>query len=401
MMAPDLRCCAQLIESLNVGGAEVLAVRVANAMAEAGHESHLIVMSHAGALRGFVSSAVKLHELSIERQPIGRPLAFVRSVRTGISRLETVIHDERIDVIQSHLPGANFWGLLLILRGQSSILSTIHNNQEFRYGDSDNPLRAMMRKRAYALLISRNVATIAVSAEVRDSLARDLHLSAGAASRIVAIPNGVTVPPPRDDSARLAARARFGLDPEAFVFLAAGRLCEQKNFIDLISAAAVVNSRNRKWRLVIAGDGPDRSKLESLIAGCDLIDRVTLPGNILEMPQLMAAVDAFIMSSLWEGLPLVLLEAMAAGLPVIGTRIPGIMDVVRDGSEGILVDAGDSVGLAVAMHRMLEEPEYCKMLGASGRKVVIDRFDFAGTVDRLRALYARCGGPTIPEVQNT
>lgn len=396
MMGSNPCRCAQLIETLDVGGAENLAVRIANAMAAAGHASHLLVMSRAGALKAFVSPQVTLHELAVERMPIGRPTAFLGSLRSGLARLESVIGDQRIEVVQAHLPGANFWGLLLTMRRRVAIVSTIHNNQEFRYGDVDNSVRAFLRKRAYAQVVARGAATVAVSAEVRESLIRDLGLPRRTAARIVAIPNGVVVPEPVPAAQRRAAREHFQLDQNAFVFLAAGRHCEQKNFADLVRAASRLDVKGRKWRLVIAGDGPDRPALAALVRELGLSDSVTLPGNVLELPRLMSAVDAFVMPSLWEGLPLVLLEAMAFGLPVVGTRIPGIADVVRDGREGLLVDAADPVQFAAAMSRLVQEPESCSSFGAAGRDLVSARFDFAKTVGSLSELYARCRAGQAP-----
>jgi glycosyltransferase involved in cell wall biosynthesis len=379
-----------LIETLNVGGAENLAVRIANAMAGAGHESHLIVITEAGELKRFVAKDVQVHELGFVRESAARPLRFARSIQAGFSLLADVVRRHDINVIQTHLPGANFWGLLLAMRGRVAVVPTVHNNREFSYGDSDNPLRARARRLAYAALVRRSAAMVAVSGEVKASLRRDLGLSARASERIVVVRNGVQIPEIADLPSRALLRAEFALSEHEFTFLAAGRHCEQKNFGDLIRAAAMLAGEHRAWKLVIAGDGPDRPQLESMVADAKLETVIVFPGNVMDMQGLMVAADAFVMSSLWEGLPLVLLEAMAVGLPIVGNRIAGIEGIVGHEVEGLLVDPGDPRSLAAGMCRLLNEPESCRRLGTAARERVVREFNFETTVAGLQDLYSIC-----------
>lgn len=382
--------CAQLIETLHVGGAENLAVRIANAMAGAGHESHLIVIAEAGDLKRFVSGDVQVHELGFVRESAVQPLRFAGSIRAGYSLMADVIRRHDINVIQTHLPGANFWGLLLALRGLAAVVPTVHNNREFSYGDSDNPLRARARRLAYAALVRHCAAMVAVSEEVKVSLRRDLGLSARASERIVVVRNGVQIPEIADLPGRALLRAGFALPEDNFIFLAAGRHCEQKNFRDLIRAAAILADEHGAWKLVIAGDGPDRPQLESMVADAKLGGVIVFPGNVMDMQGLMVAADAFVMSSLWEGLPLVLLEAMAVGLPIVGNRIAGIEGIVGHEVEGLLVEPGDPRSLAVGMNRLLNEPESCRRLGKAARDRVVREFNFETTMAGLQNLYSRC-----------
>ncbi|MBK9471393.1 MAG: glycosyltransferase [bacterium] len=110
---------------------------------------------------------------------------------------------------------------------------------------------------------------------------------------------------------------------------------EQKNFSDLIAAAAILKRAGTKFQLVIAGEGPLRSSLESAIARNGLGNEVHLPGVVGELPALFLAADLLVFPSLWEGLPLVLLEAMGAGLPVVGNDIDGVREIVEDGQQGV------------------------------------------------------------------
>lgn len=379
--------CAQLIETLGVGGAEQLAVRIANGMAEAGHASHLIVLSRTGPLARFVSDRVTLHELGITRESIKTPIRFLSSLRSGLGRLEAAIRDGHIDIVQTHLPGANFWGLLLTLRRTVPVLATIHNNQEFSYGDKDDPLRARMRRRAYAAIVRRGAGTIAVSAAVKDSLACDLLLDDRSTAKITVVANGVPITASENLPERDACRRMFGLPMDTVVFVAAGRHAEQKNFSDLVSAASILKRTVDNWHLVVAGDGPEREQLMRRMRDAGLEGRMSFPGNVMAMTELWVAADAFVMSSRWEGLPLVLLEAMAVGLPVVAPRIPGVVDVVTDGVEGILVPPQNPSALAQAMETLIREPERMRALGSAARETVTRRFDFASTIAALRDLY--------------
>ncbi len=118
-----------------------------------------------------------------------------------------------------------------------------------------------------------------------------------------------------------------------------------------------------------------------------------LPVNLADLDHVMAAADAFVMSSLWEGLPLVLLEAMAAGLPVAAYAIDGVTELVADGETGLTAPAGDTVALAAAMGTLVADPAEAARLGRSGAALIAERFSFARLVDDLEACYrvARAG----------
>ncbi len=184
---------AQFIETMNMGGAEHLAVQIANELAARGRRSHLVVATGPGPMSARVAPGVTVHYLGFVRASVLNPPAFVASVAGGIGRLASLAAAEGIDVVQTHLPGANFWGLLLALRGVCGVVATIHNNEEFRYGPHDSPVLRAARRLAYGLIV-RHCRVVAVSAAVRDSLAAQLHLSGRVADRISVVTNP---PPPR------------------------------------------------------------------------------------------------------------------------------------------------------------------------------------------------------------
>lgn len=378
---------AQLIESVTMGGAENLAVRIANALADQGHRSHLIVLGGPDILSGKISDQVQAHYLHFSRASIKNPPAFVRSLGHGFGLLKSVLLENGIQVLQTHLPGSNFWGLLLTLRGWQSVLATIHNNQEFRYGDADNPLRAALRKEAYKMILRRCAGTVAVSDEVKTSLIRDLGAGQGAARRIGVVTNGVAIPALLDPQDKQKIRASLGIADDRVFILAAGRLSDQKNFMDMVLAAAQLRRTCPGFRLVICGEGEHRPALEKAVAQHDLGDHVSLPGNRTDLDTLMQAADVFAMSSLWEGLPLVLLEAMAAGLPAVGFDIKGVDEIIAPGSNGLTAPTGDTTALAACLQQMITDPEGRHRMGAGARQLIRDNYNFEDLVRKLVGLY--------------
>lgn len=379
---------AQLIETLDMGGAENLAVQIANSFSSR-HASHLYVMTRPGPLSGRVDTNVHAHYLHYDRAPIGQPWRFLPSVVKGYHLLAHRIRQDGIEIIQTHLPGANFWGLLVAMRKQCKVVATVHNNAEFLYGDSDDPIRARLRRMAYRQILKRCQATVAVSEQVSRSLLQTLSLPAVAGKRLCAVPNGVTVPDPLPADRRLATRQHYLPDPALPLLLAAGRLIEQKNFATLVSAAGILRDRGLDFRLVVIGEGPLRAELERQVRQLQLGSLVQLPGNLDNLDELMQSADLFVLPSLWEGLPLVLLEAMARALPVVGSRIRGIAEVVEPGVNGALVEPGDAQALAAALAELLLAPERRREFGKAGLDTVRRDYNFQQTLTRLEQLYLR------------
>jgi len=389
---------AQLVETLEVGGAEMLAVRIANALAAAGQRAHLIVCAGPGPLSDRVDPAVAVTHLRHARASLVNPAAFAWSLRRGLNLLRRPIAAHGIEVVQTHLPGANFWGLLLQMRGVVPVIPTVHNNEEFRYGDTDNRLLLNLRKAAYRRLVRRCPATVAVSAHVRESLAADLGLTPATMSRIRVVTNGVDLPAALAADERARLRAELGAPTDAALLLAAGRLGDQKNFGDMVRVAAALRTRGVRFRLVIMGEGERRPELEEMIADLDLAAHVCLAGLRSDLRRIMQAADVFLMTSLWEGLPLVLLEAMAAGLPVVGYAVDGVREVVRDGTCGSTVAVGRYEDFADAVRALLTDEERRRNQGRASREIVAREYSFDRTVAALRELYDRASRPVIETV---
>ena len=167
------------------------------------------------------------------------------------------------------------------------------------------------------------------------------------------------------------------------------RLTAQKGLPYGLRAFAQVAPEFPLAHLVMVGDGPQRAELEALTVELGLMDRVHFMGWQAETAPIFAALDVFLMPSLWEGFGLVLLEAMAQRVPVVGSRVSAIPEVVADGETGWLVPPRDVPALAAALTRLLAAPEQRAQMGAAGYARLITAFSPARMVDQTVALYAQ------------
>jgi glycosyltransferase involved in cell wall biosynthesis len=201
----------------------------------------------------------------------------------------------------------------------------------------------------------------------------------------------------RTCEARTTVVIRNGVDPREFEagepdsgrprLVAVGRLQAPKDAVTLIRALAAL--RGRPFEAVLVGDGPDRPTVEEEVRRLGLESTVELLGERDDVPELLRTADIFVLSSRSEGLPLSILEAMAARLPVVASNVGGVSEVVVDGDTGLLVPPGDPQSLAAAIERLLEDPVLCRRLGEAGRIRVVEHFDLAAVHQAHLDLYRR------------
>ncbi len=227
---------------------------------------------------------------------------------------------------------------------------------------------------------------------VSDDARRIAIESAGAApERVQRIWNGVDSVAYRraDDETRARVRRSLGLPADAFVFTMVARLSAAKDHANLIRAFAAVSARDPRADLVVVGDGELRADVEKLVNELGLADRIRLLGSRTDVADLLGAFDCFVLSSCTEGLAMTLLEAMAAGLPVVATRVGGNAEVVVDGETGLLVPARDTARLFEAMHWMLAHAGAAPTMGARGRERVLSHFSIEAMVAAYQDTYRR------------
>lgn len=182
-------------------------------------------------------------------------------------------------------------------------------------------------------------------------------------------------------------RHTFSISEDTLLVGAVGRLHPQKGLSDLLVAIAQVRAQVSPIRLLLVGDGELRSELEAQARLLGLSDIVTFAGIRMDVPEILAALYVFAFPSLWEGLPLAVLEAMAAGLPVVATRVGGIPEVVEDGVTGLLVPPRAPEALAEAIIALLQDRERAGAMGQAGRARVERYFSVERMVQETEALY--------------
>ena len=361
-----------IITSLVIGGAERLVVSAANGLPPARFEQAICVLIERGPLAG-EAEAIGVRVFCIGAFPgLRHPLAFARLVRTIRVFGPTIVH--------THLQSANLYGRLAArLAGVPIVVSTEHN------------VYATKARRYVTIerwLARTTDALIAVSEEVRQFLSQQIGV---APSAIRVIPNGVAVRAPSPERAA-ALRARIGGAEAGIVLGTIASLTPKKGHQFLLRAVAALRDRGVTSTLVLAGDGPERPRLEALAQQLGIARRVHFLGAVPLAADVLAVVDVFVLPSLVEGLPLALLEAMLTGAAVVATSVGGVPEVVTSGVNGMLVRAGDEAALAAAIETLARSPELRARLGWRARETIQRGYTEAQYLASLSALYLELVG---------
>jgi glycosyltransferase involved in cell wall biosynthesis len=183
----------------------------------------------------------------------------------------------------------------------------------------------------------------------------------------------------------------FQQRPEVFEILCVGRLVPTKGQRILIKAASRLAQRQRRFMLRFVGDGPDRQALEEMVADLGLSSCVRFEGALNQdrIQDFYKQADIFALASFAEGIPVVLMEAMAMQIPCVTTAINGIPELIEDGADGFLVAPSDSEGLAVTLERLMDDPGLRQITGEAGRKRVQREYEISASADRLAAIFSQ------------
>lgn len=361
----------QVVNNLDIGGAQEVVRTLAAYLIE--HGSPTVVCT----LRdGPLRSEIEGMGITVEVLP-GRNHSFlslpkflkeIAGIRKGLIHL---VRKYDIDVVQTHLlRGLDFLVASLKLSFPNLLVFwTVHNYQfELRADQLPGHRWLLAPKKYIHNLLYRRVSDringfIAVSDEVEEAIRQTIRVDQ---HRITTIRNGVDVRRYQRNVDRMAIRASLGLEEEDQVMILVGTLKEQKGHTYLIQAAAPIIAQNNNLHILFPGDGPRRASLQQQVQQLGLEKHIHFLGSRKDIPDLLAASDYFVLPSLWEGLPMALIEAMAGGLPVIATCVSGSQQVVVPGETGLLVPPGDVDQLRQAMAEMITHPERAKKMGKAG-----------------------------------
>jgi glycosyltransferase involved in cell wall biosynthesis len=293
-----------------------------------------------------------------------------------IARMLHICRRQRVQIWHGHDYKSNALGLLLRRFWPMRLVTTVH-------GWVKETRRTPLYYKIDQLCLPRYEAVLCVS--------EDLHqqcLDHGVpAKRCFLIENGIDTQQYTRSLSTAKAKDRLGLSSRRFVIGAVGRLSPEKGLDLLIRAAHRLLTGGLDVAVLIAGEGAEKTRLESLANELGMRDRVHLLGYCADTSRAYAAMDVFALSSLREGLPNVLLEAMSMELPVIATRIAGVPRLVRDEVNGLLVEPGSIDSLAQSLTRIVTDDELRQRLRSSGRHTVETRYSFAKRIEKIRMIY--------------
>lgn len=278
------------------------------------------------------------------------------------------------DILHTHMIGSNLSGAILAPLMRVPVFVAHEHTWSFE----GRPLRRVADRE---LIARMSDAFIAVSREDRR---RMIELEGIDPEDVVFIPNGVAA---QDGQAPDDKRAELGLEPDTPVLGAVGVLRAQKRFDILLQAVALLRHRHPGLRVLIAGPGPERPKLEAMIEELGLSEMVSLLGQRTDVAELLPVFDVAAVSSDFEGSPLAVMEFMGAGVPVVATAVGGIPDLIEHDTHGKLVAPRDPEGLADAIESLLLDPDARARLGAAGRERQQAEFDIDVMTSRIADLY--------------
>jgi sugar transferase (PEP-CTERM/EpsH1 system associated) len=356
-MTPDGRVIhvVHVLHALSVGGTENGLVNLVRGLPRGRFRHTVIAMTETGAMAGRLPGEVEVWILGkragLDMRALGRLALLLRRARPDI------VHSRNWAAIDA-VPAARLARVPCVIHGEHGrAITDLHGL---------NPRRNRVR-RLLTPLVDRFVT---VSFDLRRWLIDVVGIPD---RKVVTIHNGVDTTRFADDDHEQARRT-LGVRDDALTVGTIGRLDPVKDQLGLLEAFAQLRHRYPTAILVVVGDGPLRGVLETRAQRPDLAGRVKLLGERHDVPRLLRAFDLFVLPSLAEGLPNTLLEAIAAGLPLVATRVGGNPEVVVDGANGRVVPPGDPHALADAIGRYLDDPVLRTLHGKASRERAVQHF---------------------------
>jgi sugar transferase (PEP-CTERM/EpsH1 system associated) len=353
-----------VVYSLQPGGMEHGVVKLVNGLDPSRIESAVCATKPGGTLTSAVSPTVPVFELN---RRAGNDPRLVRDLYRLFRRI-------RPDIVHTHAWGTLIEGLVAArVAGVPAVVHGEHGTLQLKAH------QRWVQRRAW----SAADCVLSVSTRLAERIARETGFPV---ARIRTIRNGVNLSR-FGRIERVAARRQLGLDAGARVAIAVGRLVPVKDHMTLLDAVAALRQEGLETTLAIAGDGPLKQALVERCAALGMAGAVKFLGHRTDVETVLAAADVFAISSTSEGLSNTILEAMAAGLPVVATRVGGADEMVEDGCTGLLVEASSVPALAAGLRRVLGDQDAGRVMGLAGRARAQAEFSLEGMVGRYESMY--------------
>jgi glycosyltransferase involved in cell wall biosynthesis len=357
---------AHVLSSFGMGGQERVALDLASWQKKRGHR--VLAVSLAPEPEGPLGELFRAAGVRTETVPKYGGVDASLPVR-----LRAVLSAANVELVHTHNPHAMIYGAPAASLARAKSVHTKH-------GMNPDVSRRLWLRRTAAALVDAYVAVTPALAKVA------VERAECDPARVHVVPNGIDVgrfAPSAEARARV--RAELGIPGGSWLVGSVGRLAPEKDQALLVRAMAPLLDERRQ--LVLIGDGPERAALERARAETWRAEFCHLIGEKSDVAPYLAALDAFVLSSRTEGLPLGLLEAMAAGVPVLSTAVGGIPDLIQSGKNGVLVPAGDEKALVRELVALAAQPTLGRRLGQAGRDTVLARYSLSQMAERYEALY--------------
>jgi len=357
---------AMMLESDGPGGAEYVLIQLSEELRRRGHT--VIPVGPARGV-GWLDRVCREKGFETEKFTLNRPID-----PSCLNGMIAMLRRQQIDLVHSHEFTMAVYGAAAARVIRKPYVITMHG--------AEHHTRAWRRRVALRWAFGKSRATVAVSDDTRKHLETVLRLPHGS---VTTVRNGIPVRPGSPDR----VRAELGMQPGELLVVAVGNLVVRKGHRVLLEALHQLSANGTGcWRLAVAGRGRLKESLQQLAAEQGIGDRVHFLGHRDDVPDLLAAADIFAMPSLWEGLPLAVLESMFAGKPIVASAVSGIPEAVTSGEEGLLTAPGDTEALAAALRQLLEDSALRDRLGRAARARAEAEFTVARMADQYERLYA-------------
>lgn len=359
-----------VIDSLGVGGMERVVVDVANGLDLGRFEQTVCCLSRRGELADQLRDDVRCIDLGKGD----------KADRLMPLKLARVIRRERPDIVHSQSWSGVDTALATLLTPGVKLVHSEHG-RNYPHWQRQPLLRRLARRGVY----QRADAVFAISAEVREFYCRQTGFPV---ERMGVIPNGIDLRRIHEADAR-GVREELGISPDDFVLGTVARLDLTKDTISLARAFAAVALEHRKpkLKLLIVGEGEERAHLEEFVRRMNLDCAVLFAGMRRDVPRLLRAMDVFALSSVSEGMPLTVLEAMAARLPVVATNVGALPELVEEGKTGFLVPIRHAAALSDKLEVFLANRQLVKTFGEAARRKVEREFSIEQMLQSYAELY--------------
>jgi glycosyltransferase involved in cell wall biosynthesis len=376
----------RVIARLNMGGPALHVAYLTAGLRKRGYETTLVAGSLA---RGEDSMAFVAEELDVgvvRIDELGREISPLRDLAATL-RLARLIRREQPDILHTHTAKAGTVGrIAVLLSGRKRPPIVVHTFHGHVLRGYFGPGRSRLFRLLERWLARRTTALIAVSPQVRDDL---VALGVAPPERFAVIRLGIELDErvAGTQNGRLDSRRYLGIPPERFVVGWIGRMTAVKRTDDVLVAFKQLRDEGVDACLCMVGDGPDRAQLEQRAHELGVVKDTLFLGYQEDVAPFYAAFDALVLPSSNEGTPVSAIEALAAGRPVVATRVGGVPDVVQEGEDGFLVEPGATDELADRLARLARDPQLRERMGKAGRERVLPRYAVERLVDDVDRLY--------------